>query len=323
MAGTPANNNKRKARSTADDGNVDKTVNSSQKKAASRGIEVAYTLPTAFRGHAKECGDATIFPCGKVIHVDSHIRDCEQCDAMRFIMDSWQTELKSRSTDDTWEKPPAVTMACMQVVLKKMSVTWAEVRSQADDWNPFKPVMQVDEMTMEKEPTSQTIVQVYEALPAAKKQLGIRPSLPYPAGFELCSKTAKVAPVMQAQLNTKNEAMVYLIENAINDGLINQDCINAVMLNCGLVPQDHEEYEDLVVTSKGSLDKVYKSFQFGLAPSADEFTLSGLQHSPRALATGDSMPVPVKQQQRLTKNGHWSTSHCTIRRQCCPLIGGN
>ena len=81
------------------------------KKASGINFKDKCEFAPGLRGHAKEYGDPTCYPCGFMTYIDNHYHTCEDCNAVRILMDCWTTELHKQSEergDKEFKKPPSV-----------------------------------------------------------------------------------------------------------------------------------------------------------------------------------------------------------------------
>ena len=107
-------------------------VMAARNNAASRALSAVFKLAPSHCGVAKECGDPTVHPCGAAVHIDGHYRDCNDCNVMHLIMDSWASELKRRAEGKPKEKPPVITMACAEKVLRWMGANFHDICLQVE-----------------------------------------------------------------------------------------------------------------------------------------------------------------------------------------------
>ena len=225
-----------------------KTSTGRKKRASSRNIGVTFEVPEKKRGHVKEYGDPTVFPCGSRCIVDQHYRDCDECNAVRFIMDSWLKANQERTAHgESVVQPPALTFAAIEKVLNKMNISFNTINLQADTWNPYTPVCLAYDKELNEEDssesdsdfdecsTSKTFAETWEELREKDHAFGIRGELPLPHGFCVETSTAATVPILHNAMNAGSQFSEYLIMTAVNDGVLSQDYINAVATNFGIV----------------------------------------------------------------------------------------
>lgn len=271
-------------------------------RASSRQYEHKYSLPCDFRGHPKEYGDPTCYPCGKHTIVDDHTNSCpDGCDAMRAIMDSWETRNKRLGKGGQYEKPPPISFACAKLVCAKLGVEMSDISAQERFWDVSMPLKLLDPMMGKWTTQSKTFLEVYNELSDFEKMMGMRPPLPTLQVEELSGDTAPSFPYKHKVLNTKTEAMEYLLGTAMKDGVLTQEYVNMVLENYGVVEsRNGSGYDDLCQVSGIYLQEVYNEFQIPKAkdddPNQDVIT-EHYEISPRLLhehkANGYSETVPI------------------------------
>lgn len=209
-------------------------------KAAARNFEHPFKCGTGKRGHVKEVGDPTIFPCGSIVFHDEHYRKCNECDAHRIIMDSWQTFYEHNKHHDPPPPPKDLTMAGVKTVLREMGATIDDVRRTGFGWNPFCAIDIYDDLTGSRVPTQHSFYVTYRNLPANTKKRMLRPELPYPFRAIVTKESAASVPILHRAHNIKREALEYLVGCAQTDGILPKEYVDAVLADYGIVPKQHQ-----------------------------------------------------------------------------------
>ena len=149
-------------------------------------------------GHAKEYGDPTCHPCGSMTYIDNHYHTCEDCNAVRILMDCWTTELRKRSEergDDVFEQPPFLTMAAIKMICVRGGFKLEDIPKQTfPGWTPWKKPLIWNPMVSKMVKASHSFVEAMNLLPAQEKVCSIRPKMLWPEGFTLSDDNAAVAP---------------------------------------------------------------------------------------------------------------------------------
>ena len=247
--------------------------NKEVRKSASREIQ-PYHAELNHRGHVKEVGDPTCYPCGSTIYQDGHYRSCEPCDAARFIMATWQREHTEQAKDNKVEPVPPLTLAGILTILKHLGATVEEVLSQPSDWNPYKPMVVFDSLRGKKIAQRKTFVGVFESFSKGNRARCLRPAVPKLEEWVVCDDNMEQHSHMLHLFNAKNELMEYIMVQAIKDGIISQAYVNKVASNFGAVPDpdnndpnsEHEKLSDSVAYLSSDL---YNHVQFEIPEGAE------------------------------------------------------
>jgi hypothetical protein len=278
-------------------------------KAAARNFDYSFQCGTGKRGHVKEVGDPTIFPCGSIVYHDEHYRKCHECDAHRIIMDSWKTEFEHKKHYVGWIEPQELTMAGMKTVLRQMGATIDDVRRTPIGWTPFQQIEIYNDLTGEFVNTEDSFYKTFRDLPYETQERSLCPPLPYPFKSVVTKQSAAAVPLVHRAQNVKCEALEYLLGCAKTDGLLPQEYIDVVLEDYGIVPppakkrKRNEVCSDVVDDKDGSdegkkpaanLEKMYSDVS-GIAIGdlyyeiqeeiKDPMSLRNLQFSPRKATT--------------------------------------
>ena len=222
---------------------TDKNKELVQKKTASRNLDAQFQVLSSHRGHCKECGDPTCCPCGSEVCCDGHHRDCQECDACRFVMDAWAKANREMAVEGNPEPVPALTGGCIMQIVGQMGLNAEQVKAQDDSWTPHKPFEVHNQITGRMEKTPHSFVQRWEGLKGRNKVLGVRPKLPLPRDFDLSKGQTKAVPHQHRKLNTHTDMMECIIHNAIVDGKLSEACLRQVVENCGGVDSEDSMHQ--------------------------------------------------------------------------------
>jgi len=211
---------------------------SSNKSTASRKLGVTYEASLDKRTHAIEYGDGAAFACGAVTYQHDHIAKCGQCDAFRFIMDTWQKYLDDTYGTDDRRFPPALTLAGTEVVLKKMGVSWEDVRAQVDSWNPSKPFRLYNKARGRMVDSDKTLLEAWNEESGSNKAYALRPNLPMMPNFLMDAKNSALVTEEHRRLMTAFNAMEFVLRTAVADGVLNQEYVNMCLENFGIFGEE-------------------------------------------------------------------------------------
>lgn len=216
------------------------------------------------RVHVKEYGDMTRYPCGRYSYVDPHFQGdkCDECDAVRFIMDSWSAENHRRAAENYAEvaKVPPLTHDLALLVLEQMGVSIKNLREMGNAWTPYQKIQRYSPMFERYIDSELTFVQQYELMEPLVKKRGERPPIQY-GHFNPMKDDPKVASIRYRDEMTKKEIMQYILLTAVTDGLIDQPYINMALANFGIVPKGHRNMDAFDIASGLDGNEMYNIFQ--------------------------------------------------------------
>ena len=217
------------------------------------------------RGHAKEYGDATVFPCGHVNFQEDHYHKCEPCQIVRTIMDAWENAT-IKITEHQEKTVPHLTAAGVFYILRKIGVSHEHVMTQPMDWNPYKPFVWKNDANGNTEQSEVTFADGYKNLKPGQKLMYTCAKLSLPEDFEFDIHNSRQIPVKHRELTMKSQMMEYVVLNALHDGLIDQNYVNKVIANYGVVPPSDDTTtgatsEELSAFSGVDMDTLYNSMQ--------------------------------------------------------------
>jgi len=280
-----------------------------EKKTASRKLAHEYKLHENFRGHCKEYGDPTNYPCGAQIYMDGHYRDCTKCDAMRFLLDSWHTaNMKNTTEDHPTEMAPMLTYAGATAILSKMGMTMDDILLQDDNWNPYRKLQTTCKITGDKTTTSQSFVEVYEQLSQREKTLVLRPPLPFLDEIQLSTTEYSAVPWEQRKCLFKQNLMEYILNQALADQLISPEYVKKVAANYGVVEPTQANAEEVAAMQDLSgVNFTWVQQQLAIDVARGEIPLADYDYSPRLLyhvqrGEEEDIALPHPKNDRLSSN---------------------
>ena len=222
--------------------------------------------PKYCRNIVKEYGDITTYPCGAQCVIDSHFSNgrCLECDAVRFILDTWSLENARKASEEKREPDavPPLTHEILLAIIKSLDFTPEDVLRLPDTWNPYQRMSKRSSIISDELIYSRcSIVEYYER--HSEKRLHKRGKRP---PFELGDFNPQADDPIEAALhqrveNTKNEMMQHIILTAIADGRINQMYLNMVMYNYGICGPNQQDIKDLQQASGINVTELYEKFQ--------------------------------------------------------------
>lgn len=219
-------------------------------KTPSRNLACKYGVSAQTRGHCKEYGDPTCYPCGSMTNIDSHYRDCPACDSCRFVMDAWESKNNSVGEDFDIEPVPALTMAGIKEVCGVMGVPLTTLRGQKITWTPYEGVKKWS-AAKRKETMTESFVECWRKMDPADKARCLRPKLPNLDGAEVNKDTFETMPATHHMCNAKVELLEYIVMQAKQDGFVPDVYIKKVAANFGAVPDvsagaaNNDEHDEL------------------------------------------------------------------------------
>ena len=258
-------------------------------KTAAHQIDEKFEVPARYRGHAKEYGDPTLYPCGAKIYIDGHYHDCPECDVTRYIMDTWTKENKRRADGNDIEPVPLLTTAVIHEVLAKMKVPLERVRLQGENWNPYMKMTIKKKGTGKLMTTARSFVAEYNDLSDYEKMQGLRPKLPLPVDFDYEAAGPSAVPYCHRVMQTEQQLTEYILYNAIADGVLPKTYVDKLAENFGAVPKGNDKHEDYAKATGVDVDELLEVVDIEVGANVD---LKDYSFSPRVLAA-KGMPVNI------------------------------
>lgn len=275
-----------------------KTLLSSAKKTAGRRLMVNpvagnevhhYTCePEMCRNVVKEYGDVTTYPCGATSVVDPHFSNgrCINCDAVRFVMDTWSLANARVAIEENRRADPVppLTHAMVLSLIEQLGFQPEDVLRLENDWDPYKPMRKRSRVNNEVVYTApNTIVQQYNNLEGRLSQKrGSRPMFEF-GEFNPEGDDPMEASVRYRTENTKNEMMLHIIFTALADGLINQEWLNLAISNYGIVRMTNGRWEDMSSASGIDVQELHQKFQLQGLLYSQEVNEANYKYSPKRL----------------------------------------
>ena len=235
------------------------------KKASGINFKMKCEFAPGVRGHAKEYGDPTCHPCGAMTYIENHYNTCEDCNAVRILMDCWTTELHKQAEerdDGVLESPPQLTMAAIKMICVRGGFELEDIPKQTiPGWTPWEKPMVWNPMVSKMVKATHSFVEAMDLLPEQQKVCALRPKMLWPEGFHLSDDNAAVAPYMLRQSNTYKNAADYVLNMALKDKAITQGYVNSVLENFGIVREDHQLAAEFSEASGIPVGELFRSFQ--------------------------------------------------------------
>lgn len=240
--------------------------------------------PENCRSVVKEYGDTTIYPCGRYSTCDPHFQgnNCIECDAIRFILDTWAIANQRRAAErcEAPEPVPPLTHAVIKAVLETMHVMPEQVRELPDTWDPYQRITRYCNLLGSEVVSDRSFVECYNDLSTLEKKRGERPPLQF-GDYSPTTHDPMLASVALRRENTYREVMQHIICQAVADGLINQSYINKAVENYGIVPDGHNLHNTLTNICGIRVSEVYELFQVEHDDDDEiEMTLDHYEYSP-------------------------------------------
>jgi hypothetical protein len=200
-------------------------------------------------------------------------------------MDTWETENKKiaeRTKTDQKNVPP-LTMAGVKEILKTLRANMEDLKKQDDDWNPYKCLRIWDATKQRHAYTNLSFYQAHRQLTPADRVTFLRPSIPWAPGYNLETGKADGVPTQHRIINAHMEAMDYALRTAMNDGVVTQEYVNAVLENFGVMPDNGTGYATMSDVAGCEVSEVYDLLQMSATDRTCEVDLCDCKHSPRFL----------------------------------------
>ena len=137
--------------------------------------EVPFNGNPTTRGHPKEYGDATVFPCGKHSFQDDHYNTFKQCQVVRLILDAWELANFKEHPDAT---VPHLSHAGVMEILNMMGVSPEYILTQRIGWTPYMPITWKSLADGRTRESLSTFVDTYKKLPVEDKIKFTCPPIP-------------------------------------------------------------------------------------------------------------------------------------------------
>ena len=206
-------------------------------------VEEKFSLPPNYRGVFKLYGDPTCHPCGGLVVVDEHYRNCGLCAPYRLFFDKWQEGAWDRSTKEDKIEVPALGYGVIDEMCRELGCSVNDFQHQEDGWTPFDRMVRTNAVTGRIEYHEKSFVELWNSFSYEKQLISLRSSNDIPPGCTL-TDADKMYPLYQRRDKTVKGAQVYVLEMAMKDGAIPKEYVQKCLENYGAYKKGHELHKD-------------------------------------------------------------------------------